>query len=50
MMMGEATLCLALGCDRLPYRAGLLTPAAVMGGVIVEQLRAAEITLDIERV
>ena len=50
MMMGEAALCLALDRDRLPYRAGILTPAAAMGGVIIERLRAAGMTLDVERV
>jgi short subunit dehydrogenase-like uncharacterized protein len=49
MMMGEAALCLALDRDRLPPRAGILTPAAAMDGALVERLRAAGMTLDIER-
>lgn len=39
VMLGESALCLAL--DDLPARAGSLTPAVAMGGVLVERLRAA---------
>jgi short subunit dehydrogenase-like uncharacterized protein len=41
VMLGEAALCLALDGDRLPPRAGVLTPATAMGDVLVERLRAA---------
>ena len=49
MMMSEAVLCLALDRDRLPLRAGILTPAAALNGALVERLRAAGMTLDVER-
>ncbi len=39
VMLGESALCLAL--DTLPDRAGSLTPATAMGGVLVNRLRAA---------
>jgi short subunit dehydrogenase-like uncharacterized protein len=41
VMLGESALALALDGDRLPERAGSLTPATAMGGVLVERLRAA---------
>lgn len=41
VMLGEAGLCLALDGERLPDRAGSLTPATAMGSVLVERLRAA---------
>jgi short subunit dehydrogenase-like uncharacterized protein len=37
----ESALCLALERDRLPARAGLLTPAIAFGDVLAERLRAA---------
>jgi short subunit dehydrogenase-like uncharacterized protein len=40
-MLGESALCLALDADRLPERAGVLTPATAMGGVLTDRLRAA---------
>jgi short subunit dehydrogenase-like uncharacterized protein len=49
MMMGEAALCLALDRDRLPERAGILTPATAMDGALMERLRAAGMTLDVAR-
>jgi len=49
MMMGEAALCLALDRDRLPQRAGILTPATAMDGALIERLRAAGMTLDVAR-
>jgi short subunit dehydrogenase-like uncharacterized protein len=49
LMMGESALCLALDRDRLPARAGVLTPATAMGDVLVERLRAAGMTLTVER-
>jgi len=49
MMIGEAAVCLALDRDRLPLRAGILTPAAALNGALVERLRTAGMTLDVER-
>jgi short subunit dehydrogenase-like uncharacterized protein len=49
VLMGEAALCLALDGDRLPDRAGVLTPATAMNGVLTERLRAAGQTFDVER-
>ncbi|SDM24589.1 Uncharacterized conserved protein [Geodermatophilus siccatus] len=41
VMLGETVLGLALDGDRLPDRAGSLTPATALGPVLVERLRAA---------
>jgi short subunit dehydrogenase-like uncharacterized protein len=49
LMLGESALCLALDEERLPERAGVLTPATAMGAVLVDRLRAAGMTLDVER-
>jgi short subunit dehydrogenase-like uncharacterized protein len=49
-LIGESGLCLALDGDRLPDRAGVLTPATAMGMPLVERLRAAGFTFDPERV
>src|SRR3954454_18908766 len=49
VMMGESALCLALDRDRLPDRAGILTPSTAMDGALVERLRAAGMTLSVER-
>jgi len=49
LMMGESALCLALDGDKLPDRAGILTPATAMDGALVERLRAAGMTLSVER-
>jgi short subunit dehydrogenase-like uncharacterized protein len=49
VMMGESALCLALDGDRLPKRAGVLTPASGLGLPLVERLRAAGMTLDVNR-
>ena len=49
LMMGESALCLALDRDRLPGRAGVLTPAAGLGDALVDRLRAAGMTLTVER-
>jgi short subunit dehydrogenase-like uncharacterized protein len=49
LMMGESALCLALDRDRLPDRAGVLTPATAMNGALVDRLRAAGMTLEVER-
>ena len=45
VMLGESALCLALDQDRLPDRAGVLTPATAMGGVLAGRLRSAGHTL-----
>ena len=45
VMLGESALCLALDRDRLPDRAGVLTPATAMGGVLADRLRSAGHTL-----
>ena len=47
VMLGEAALCLALDGERLPARAGVLTPATAMGDVLVERLRAAGQTYEV---
>ncbi len=49
VMLGESALCLALDGDRLPARAGVLTPATAMGTTLVERLRAAGHTYEVER-
>jgi len=41
VMLGESALCLALDRDRLPDRAGVLTPATAMGAALADRLRAA---------
>ena len=41
VMLGESALALALDGNRLPDRAGSLTPATALGDVLVERLRAA---------
>ena len=41
VMLGQAGLALALDGDRLPDRAGSLTPATALGDVLVERLRTA---------
>jgi short subunit dehydrogenase-like uncharacterized protein len=45
VMLGESALCLALDRDRLPDRAGVLTPATAMGTVLADRLRSAGHTL-----
>jgi len=49
VMFGEAGLCLALDEDKLPGRAGILTPATAMNGALVDRLRAAGMTFEVER-
>ncbi|MCF8612004.1 saccharopine dehydrogenase NADP-binding domain-containing protein [Gordonia sp. HY285] len=41
VMLGESALALALDRDSLPDRSGVLTPAAAMGDVLADRLRAA---------
>jgi len=49
VMLGESALCLALDRDRLPDRAGVLTPATAMGAVLTGRLRAAGHTYEAAR-
>jgi short subunit dehydrogenase-like uncharacterized protein len=49
VMLGQSALCLALDGDRLPDRAGVLTPATAMGSVLADRLRAAGQTFDASR-
>jgi short subunit dehydrogenase-like uncharacterized protein len=49
-LIGESGLCLALDSDKLPDRAGVLTPATAMGMPLVERLRAKGFTFDAEPV
>ena len=49
LMMGESALCLALDRSALPDRFGVLTPATAMGDALVERLRAAGMTLEVEK-
>jgi len=45
VMLGETALCLALDRDRLPGRAGVLTPATAMGTTLADRLITAGHTL-----
>ncbi len=49
VMLGESALCLALDRDRLPGRAGVLTPATAMGAVLADRLTSAGQTLTTQR-
>lgn len=49
VMFAESGLALALDGDRLPDRAGVLTPATGIGTVLVDRLRAAGFTLEVDR-
>jgi len=49
VMLGESVLALALDTDKLPPRAGVLTPATGIGMRLVERLRAQGFTLDARR-
>jgi short subunit dehydrogenase-like uncharacterized protein len=49
VMFGETGLCLALDGDRLPDRAGSLTPATAMGPALVERLRTAGHVYDVSK-
>lgn len=46
VMLGESALCLALDADRLPARAGVLTPATAMGTTLADRLRRAGQTFE----
>ncbi|WP_428268463.1 saccharopine dehydrogenase family protein [Haliangium sp.] len=45
-MLSEAALCLARDRDRLPARAGVLTPAVAMGAQLITRLEAAGIRFE----
>ena len=47
VMLGESALALALDENRLPRRAGSLTPATALGDVLVERLRAAGLSYEV---
>jgi len=49
VMLGESALCLTLDRDRLPDRAGVLTPATAMGATLAERLTSAGHTLTAQR-
>lgn len=49
VMLGESALCLVLDRERLPARAGVLTPATALDGALVDRLRAAGHTLEVEK-
>ncbi|HEX8121794.1 MAG TPA: hypothetical protein VF549_11075 [Solirubrobacteraceae bacterium] len=48
MMLGESALALALDGDKLPKRAGVLTPSTAIGTALADRLRAAGHTYDVE--
>jgi len=50
VMFGESALCLTLDRDRLPDRAGVLTPATAMGAVLTKRLRSAGHTYESARI
>jgi short subunit dehydrogenase-like uncharacterized protein len=49
VMMGESALALVLDRDRLPGRAGVLTPATALGTVLTDRLRTAGMTFEAGR-
>src|SRR5579875_2061397 len=49
VMMGESALALTADRDRLPGRAGVLTPATALGTVLTDRLRAAGMTFEAAR-
>ncbi|WP_194816174.1 trans-acting enoyl reductase family protein [Nocardia sp. XZ_19_385] len=49
VLLGESGLCLALDTGKQPELAGILTPAAAMGDALTERLRAAGMTIEVER-
>ncbi len=48
VMISEAALCLALQGHELESEGGLLTPASAMGMPLIERLRAAGLTFEVE--
>jgi short subunit dehydrogenase-like uncharacterized protein len=49
VMLGESALALVEDRERLPERAGILTPATAFDGVLVDRLRAAGQTYEVSR-
>ena len=49
VMLGEAALCFVQDADKLPDRAGVLTPATAFDGALVERLRAAGHTYEVSK-
>ncbi|WP_280497411.1 saccharopine dehydrogenase family protein [Nocardia asiatica] len=49
VLLGESGLCLAFDTDKQPELAGVLTPAAAMGDALTERLRAAGMTITVDR-
>ena len=49
VMLGESALALAHDGDRLPPRAGVLTPATAIGMPLVERLREQAFTFEVAR-
>ncbi|MEV6333573.1 saccharopine dehydrogenase NADP-binding domain-containing protein [Nocardia vinacea] len=49
VMLGQAGLCLAFDSADQPELAGILTPASAMGDPLTTRLRAAGITIEVER-
>lgn len=47
VMLGESALALALDRDRLPDRAGVLTPAVAMGDALTDRLTAAGFAISV---
>jgi short subunit dehydrogenase-like uncharacterized protein len=47
-MLSEAALCLALQGSELSTGGGILTPASAMGTRLIERLRRAGLTLEVE--
>jgi short subunit dehydrogenase-like uncharacterized protein len=50
VMLAESALCLALDGDRLPDRAGVLTPATALGAALAGRLRSAGQTLSVQQI
>ncbi len=48
VMFGESALALALDGERLPDRAGVLTPASAIGATLADRLRRAGHTYDVQ--
>jgi short subunit dehydrogenase-like uncharacterized protein len=49
VMLGESALGLALDGEKLPNRAGVLSPATALGHALVDRLRAAGHTYEVEK-
>ncbi|WP_227997276.1 saccharopine dehydrogenase family protein [Nocardia australiensis] len=49
VLLGESGLCLAFDGDKQPELAGILTPASAMGDALTDRLRAAGMTIEVDR-